>query len=537
MWLVSMNKERELPPRSYTFDGAMPEEVLHNYLSRSVQLMDLFWVAHDDNKREEWLRFIAHTGAKLIGRSAMIWSNFQDDEVMFGNAGEMAKAVHAQDPEVILQAAIFETTADSVNEIPIPAWVFEAFGLEPEQRNFSYAAMLYENGRYLNNWGEGKSVPDITKLETRLFFYYRAARFIDLGYEAIHFGQVKLMGELDEGYEHWSALLEQVRAYAAAQGRRHNVLLDAHINEHFGDSGQLAFDFISFPARMAAVNDIPQETKLEVGYMDAIYGMTIGGMHPQGYQVERSPFLVELDNYGGNNGTPGKNSPFWPWGYDEIAWFAHQEAEYRHNWLAYAHDWLQTNDPAGYLQMPGYRTLGFAPVGERAQYNAINPSPVFPGGFGDEDAIKAIWEGTWLQGTTIEDDLSNWTKLYRASRRVIYDGRPAAGFSAAEQRLTNKSGRGEYVVYKAPYGSRQFVSFSVLAWLDAASPEAELLFYISEDDEQYTRFLPEKTILPTDQEASYTATQLPKGSRYLKIEFSDTPGASQLGRVRLGYDY
>jgi len=558
---------RESTGRSYTFDGKMSEEVLRSYLSRSIQIWDLFWVSGDEAKKKEWLRFIDNTGVKLIGRAAMIWANFEDDEIMFKYAGEMAKAVHDQDPEIILQAGIFETTAESVNDIPIPDWVYSAFDMPAEKRNFSYEKMLYPDGRYLNNWGEGKSVPDITNVETQLFFFYRAQRYIELGYESIHLGQVKMMGERDEQYKAWNELMHKIRKVGAEQGRRHNVLLDAHINEAYDETNadeasnanlantnsgnanssnaksssaepaakKLSFDFIGYPARMKPMTGFPQETKLEVGYTDAFYQITIGGIHPQGWETPHTPYLIELDNYGGTNGTPGKSEAFWPWGYDEIAWFAHQGDDYRKSWLAYAYDWLKTNDPYGYIQMPGYRTLGHAPVGESSTYNAITPSDAFPLGFADEEAIKAIWQEEQGSGV-MNDELNDLTHVYRLSNRLGYDEQRAASFGGDEKRVVSRSGRGEYLIYKSPYHAGDLSEFVLDAWLQGQDAKSELKFSISADDEQYESLAAVKKQEGEGGKTIYTGTKLPKGTRYLKITFPDAPGAAQIGKVTIKYE-
>lgn len=91
---------------------------------------------------------------------------------------------------------------------------------------------------------------------------------------------------------------------------------------------------------------------------------------------------------------PGKarSGGIWIWGYDEITWFAHQSKEYRARWLRYAWDWVRRTDPNGYLQMPGSRTL-VSPLDGKRWYYANAPSPAVPEGYGDEEAIRAIWAG------------------------------------------------------------------------------------------------------------------------------------------------
>lgn len=55
----------------------------------------------------------------------------------FALAREYAERVHAADPEIILNAFTAEIVRRGCTDgTPIPAWVFEAFGKEPEPRNF-----------------------------------------------------------------------------------------------------------------------------------------------------------------------------------------------------------------------------------------------------------------------------------------------------------------------------------------------------------------------------------------------------------------
>ena len=92
----------------------------------------------------------------------------------------------------IIQGCLFEIITEDVNNVKIPDWVFADFGLVVADRPFSCQAMLNDKGKMVNHWRKGSSVPDISKLETRLWFYYLAASFMNLGCEAFHLGQVEL---------------------------------------------------------------------------------------------------------------------------------------------------------------------------------------------------------------------------------------------------------------------------------------------------------------------------------------------------------
>ena len=95
----------------------------------------------------------------------------------------------------------------------IPSWVFAEFGLPAESRTFSYDAMLNKDGKLVNHWGRS-SVPDVMRLETQLWFYYLAGSYINLGCEALHLGQVRLIGMADPDLRQWSALSARIRAHA-----------------------------------------------------------------------------------------------------------------------------------------------------------------------------------------------------------------------------------------------------------------------------------------------------------------------------------
>jgi len=289
---------------------------------------------------------------------------------------------------LILQACIFETTHTDISNIPIPAWVVHEFDLPVEARCFRYDRMLFEDGRFVDHWQKGASVPDMSRFETQLWFYYRARRYIDLGFEAIHFGQVMLMDDNDSGHVHWRDMLERVRAYAKRHARRNFLLCDAHTSGVAVD-GELLFDFHSFPLRTKDVIEKPQEVILVQGHLDSIYGKSLGGKTPSGWTCEHLPYLVELDNYGVKKPVSG-GIPYYSWGWNEITWFASQPEDYRNHWLRYAWDWLRENDPNGWLKMPTQRCLA-GHLERRKWYHANTQSPAAPDGFNQEKTIRQIW--------------------------------------------------------------------------------------------------------------------------------------------------
>jgi hypothetical protein len=385
----------ETPPPSrpggYQFDGTMSREVLDNYLSRAISMEGLL---NGKGDLDDNIRMLKSVGAKFIGRSLCLWGGEANLPQNLERARQQVPKVLAADPEMILQACAFEIVSTQVDQVPVPDWAFVALGQPVEKRNFRYADMLYPDGRRQDQWRKGSSVPDVSRPETKLWFYFLAASYIDIGFEAIHFGQAEIMNGNDPDLAHWSQVLALTRSHAAKHARRHMVLCDAHVPRGgLVREGRLLLDFHSFPLRVMEVSDRPQEAILKVGFSDGIYGRSKGGITFSGWTCEHLPYLVEIDNWGVSK-TPGqpKAGGIWIWGYDEITWFAHQSKQYRADWLRYAWDWVRKTDPAGHLQMPGSRTMR-SPLDKRSWYFANTPSPSVPDGLGDEEAIRAIWAG------------------------------------------------------------------------------------------------------------------------------------------------
>lgn len=234
--------ERALAERPELLQRAA-EERAENYLSRAITESDLLT---GRGNFEDNLRMLQNIGAKFVGRAIYRWGAENALPALVQRATPLVVRIHKMDPDIIVQAAIFEAVSDQVNSLPIPPWVFTEFGLPVEPRNFLYQDMLYSDGTDLNRWSSGKSVPDITRQETQLFFFYLGATYIDLGMEGIHWGQINLMARNDPHLASWFSLLGRLRHYASLHARRHFVLFDAHAPDHgYVDNGRLLLDFHS----------------------------------------------------------------------------------------------------------------------------------------------------------------------------------------------------------------------------------------------------------------------------------------------------
>jgi hypothetical protein len=387
--------------RSYEFsNGIIPQNVLESYLSRSITQAEFltsspFYNDGDYPDKEDDERMLLNIGAKFIGRSIYSWDfpeHFNSPDFL-GNAKAKIDKLHQIDPELIFQAAIFEIVSTKVEVITIPDWIFEAFDLPFEERNFNYRNMLSTDGSFVDFWHKDASVPDISRIETQMFFYFMACKYMEIGIEAIHFGQVELMSMTDykNNYSGWDSLLQKIRKAALTKARRGTIICDGHLGSGgIVINGKHIFDFVSFPLRAKEIIGDPQKAELKKYYLDAIYGRTKGGITPSGWTCERIPYIVEFDNWGISDhpGEANLNDHF-VWGYDEISWFSNQPEEYRNEFLYYTVDWIKKVDPVGYIQMPGSR---FTVGSDSRRYRANTKSENCKSGKNQEETIKKIWK-------------------------------------------------------------------------------------------------------------------------------------------------
>ena len=378
----------------FDFDGRPSPEVLDLYLDRAVTMAGLLTDNYPDKDAD--IDFIASTGTKFVGRAVCIWggeSRF-NDSAWFESARAYAAKVHEAAPQVVLQGCCFEYMTRQVEEIEIPAWAFESLGLPVEKRTFRMDDMLYPDGTFVGHWGDGNSVPDIRRTETRLWYSFLIGSFVEMGCEAVHLGQTMLVGSQDKDWKAYDEFLSKMHSYYDPKARRHYVLYDAHAGEEgmFTPDGRSVLDYNAFPMRIEETPENGHLTaRLRKGFTDAMYGT-----YPH-------PYLVEFDNWGVSDhpGEPSDRSsadiPFseeiFIWGYDEITWLYSLPEDQRQEWLRYAFNWIKENDPYAHLQMPGTRNVSLGD-GKGGLARAIAPTADVPDGMNLKDIIRELWNST-----------------------------------------------------------------------------------------------------------------------------------------------
>ena len=112
-----MNQHPANLGRDYAFEGRISEQVLRNYLSRSM-VLSFFDSGSEygippEKMTEEAIRLITQSGAKYIARAACAWIPNGKEIARWEEMKKAAETLHAADPDVILEACIFETAYPS----------------------------------------------------------------------------------------------------------------------------------------------------------------------------------------------------------------------------------------------------------------------------------------------------------------------------------------------------------------------------------------------------------------------------------------
>lgn len=374
-------------------DGAPPQAEVERCLDRAITMtscLQLFpWA------RQQWpanLELIADLQPALIGRAALVWGW---EPIMLRSLHGLAwrvRQVHAVAPDAVLQGCIFEFISQQVEQVAVPEHVQRAFGLEPVARNYDYQAMLplATPPDHAPGWEHAGAVPDITRLETRLWFFHLASLYLDAGLEAIHLGNIGRIAAHDHDLRWTDDLLRRIREHAAVNARRGWVVLDAHTHGLVRQR-RLLLDFHSWPLRLRESGPPElEDAVLEVGYHDAIYGRSRGGITPDGRLVQHQRYLVELDSGYAGATAGGCDLPECVWGCDEITWFARQSSARRDELLRRFWRRVPELDPAGRLQMPGVRPVQ-ALLADACEHYLVHDPRLLPCGAGQQAVVAELW--------------------------------------------------------------------------------------------------------------------------------------------------
>jgi hypothetical protein len=535
--------------QNYNFSNTLDRDKLELYLARSITMQSIEDDLQSGNTitYNSDIRFLRAINARFIGRSTGLWTD--ENQINNNYFTRVQKLVTDITNEYntnsivkpIIQAGMFEIVTTNVNNIAIPAHVASTYGISV--RNFKFDLMLYNdfpsNTNHQTTWGSNTTaVPDISKRETQMWFYFLATRYIDCGIEALHFGQVEIMDDNDANHVNYWDVLSKIRVYAKTRNRG-VVVCDAHTNGlYLNNTNQLLFDIHSAPTRPK--NILPNfgtgsggSCIIEKGHMNGIYNQSKGGKTYFGWECVSLPYLVELDNYNGP-WSPNSISSWTPWGWDEITWFGIQSNTFRKDWLNYAYHKVKCLDINGFFQMPGVRGMSGATTFSSV-YRASNGStPTF---FGDETQIKNIWDGNlnsnkWVRHNFTDEWVINQPKIPHVKSDIVFVGDNRIYYIANDNRVHG------YIKYNgtwmtvspswAAHSTGQNISTQVQAKSSLiASPDGQYLYYIGTDELVYRYKI--------NNDWSYTYSAMPTNSAMLSQNIRANNSLVCLGNDRIYY--
>lgn len=375
-------------------------DLVDRYLSRAIS----HFLPWDNPKRSRLL--LEYTGTKYIHWSTLLWGQSPPD---WKTLCAEIDAVHSSEwgADVVYEAGVMEIVSRSqMDNARIPDWFYqcmEDLGINKTRKPgpngpkyFSYENTFDRNAEdwpkdLIGRWERDRSgkdngsVPDITMVETQLWYAYLIAEYIDAGFEGIFFGQFGLTGARDSGSECLWEITQFAKRLAEARGYRHAVFLSTH---HYciPYKGQLDPDSPKILTHMTWPSRLFYSSKHDFG-MECGLNATDDGQHRTAAEfnmlIKKPPFdlpiLIEIDNYG----QVAKDSSIAadPDGDDEITAYRRKPPSARAAFLKHYYHEFQT-----YTNKLGKQgRVHLAPSGERCGYIPYKESE------GEENTVKELF--------------------------------------------------------------------------------------------------------------------------------------------------
>lgn len=364
---------------------------IDRYLSRAVFAVGLSDLLIEDKKEygthADYCAFIetcVYLKVSFLSRATFMWDI--ESRMIPGSAFYNAAKKTVIDLEQayaaaglsapILEAAILENVTYDVREVPIPEYVLQAF---QDEDGFAGNYLPTTNYHFKQeNICTDPLVPDVTRIEARMWMYYLATQYLSMGYRSLHMGNYSIIASRDAQeavpYRYTYQLFSKIRAFAAQQ-KNGFVLLNADLHDIYynNDGKTLLFDFNTSPIRpWETLNNLAYEgTPCHGNQVAEIFGPALnggelkskGGISPSGCLYDHTPTLFNLDwaMCDEPNGVPYFYSHYpnyRPWGYDEASWFDQLTDSCQAYWLHNAA--MAIKNKVGhrlYLKMPGLNAM------------------------------------------------------------------------------------------------------------------------------------------------------------------------------------
>jgi hypothetical protein len=371
----------------------LTNDMVDRYLSRAIS----HFLPWSDPLRSR--EFLKNTGTKYIHWSGLIWGAPPPD---WQTLSAEIDAVHGADwgKEVVYEAGVMEIVdKDTMDAAPIPDWLYqcmEELGINKTRRPgpngprfFCYENTFDRNAKnwhpsHIGRWAKDASgrdtasVPDITMLETQLWFAYLISEYIDAGFEGIMFGQIGLVGKRDKDFACTYAMTQFAKKYAAARAYRHAAFLSSH-HRQVDHKGKPILTHLTWPSRLFYTD------RVRFG-MECGLNAPVDGQHKCVQEFRQLlntphdiPILIEIDNYGAS--APTSAYACNPEGDDEITAYMKKPHWARAEFLRhYYSEFLTYENACGKTGR-----VHLAPSGDRCGYLPYKEAD------GEEEIVKALF--------------------------------------------------------------------------------------------------------------------------------------------------
>jgi len=395
---------------NFNNQAELTKEKIEAFLERAVVHFDTCSQSNfSQTEFDRSKQFLLHTQAKFIHGAELSWGKSYPNHTYWDNCKAKIDDMHATPglEDVILEGFIAEHIASNADNTLIPDWLWQY--MEDQGINATRTPSPNDNGNnhyfhydnffdsgwpFINQWGSGQSVPDITRTETQLYFRYMLKEHIDAGIESIWFGGLALTGHADTDNSALNELCQYAKGYAAQHAYRHGLLITSHVGSAIYN-GQQLLDYACYPTRMRYTNTYAHGLEINTAMPDSSVWGLIGF-------VENSadiPLLLEIDNYQCST----NNECICSGGYDEITGFAYKTPEQRRAFLEQYYYEIQTwfnvwCNKRVYLAMPGRRVTCIRYSTDYTDSNPQVPYPQFSYSpyaehNGEENTIAGLFSG------------------------------------------------------------------------------------------------------------------------------------------------
>jgi len=383
----------------YQFYNTLSRPQLDSYLNRSV-ITEFNNLNSGSKEYQDIILYAASVNARIlyscfaVGYAPALPINYGFFDSVRNVITDIRRTYLAigQVPPMV-NVAIWESVTSDIDSIWMDTVTANAYKV-PVRR------FIFDSIKYAGDTSTIRATPDITRLETQMYFFYLATNFIRQGVENIHFGQIALENRNDSGNHNSWDLYSRIRRYARHFNRGLVIINGDTYGLYAGNSDTLLYDYNTAPSRVSGFYTGTDSTWTsmwdfdesqyggpgQLSYNDCSpYGKMLGGRSVQGWYADTRPYQVALDNTLTNLCNCLNQGGCWnAWGFDEISWFCLQTPEYRNQWLCYANSMVKKLDRNCSFVMP-VRTL-FTRYWK--YYDALDGY-----GYNQQDAITTILNG------------------------------------------------------------------------------------------------------------------------------------------------